>query len=369
MKVLLTTDTEGGVWTYAIELAAALNALGHDVELAAMGRPLTIAQRADARTLPRTALHAAACALEWMEEPWQDVRRCGDWLLDLERRTTPDVVHLNQYAFGALPWPLPPLIVAHSCVCSWWEAVHGADAPGSWDRYRAEVRSGLDGAALVVAPSAAMLGALQRQHGPLPHEARVIYNGRSPAPFPPQPKAPCVLSIGRLWDEAKNVAALGRAAAQVSWPVYVAGDTEAPDGTRAEPGAAHLLGPLCPADVAAWLGRAAIYALPARYEPFGFSALEAALAGAALVLGDIDSLREIWDGAASFVPPDDEAALAATLGALIENPGRRDALARRGRERALAFSPERMARAYLDVYDVTLRRPRGDATGALACMS
>ncbi len=32
--------------------------------------------------------------------------------------------------------------------------------------------------------------------------------------------------------------------------------------------------------------------LPARYEPFGLSVLEAALSGCALVLGDIPSLRE-----------------------------------------------------------------------------
>ena len=35
--------------------------------------------------------------------------------------------------------------------------------------------------------------------------------------------------------------------------------------------------------------------LPARYEPFGLSILEAALSGCALVLGDLPSLRELWD--------------------------------------------------------------------------
>ena len=57
-----------------------------------------------------------------------------------------------------------------------------------------------------------------------------------------------------------------------------------------------------------WLRRATIFALPARYEPFGLSALEAGLAGCALVLGDIP-MREVWHDAAMFVPPEQPAAL------------------------------------------------------------
>ena len=96
--------------------------------------------------------------------------------------------------------------------------------------------------------------------------------------------------------------------------MLVAGDGRHPEGG----GAGELenlrhLGRLAPADLASWLGRAAIYALPARYEPFGLSILEAALAGCALVLGDIDSLRELWDGCALFVPPEDDDALAEAL--------------------------------------------------------
>jgi hypothetical protein len=56
----------------------------------------------------------------------------------------------------------------------------------------------------------------------------------------------------------------------------------------------RCLGPLEASELAGWMHRAAIYALPARYEPFGLSALEAAQAGCALVLGDLSSLREVW---------------------------------------------------------------------------
>jgi glycogen synthase len=110
------------------------------------------------------------------------------------------------------------------------------------------------------------------------------------------------------------------------------------------------LGRLSPATLAAWLGCAAIFALPARYEPFGLSALEAGLAGCALVLGDIPSLRDIWDGAALFMPPEQPAALADTLRGLIKHAAHREHWARQARRRALEYTPERMAQAYVALY-------------------
>src|SRR5690606_3875973 len=120
---------------------------------------------------------------------------------------------------------------------------------------------------------------------------------------------PFVLTAGRLWDRAKNVAALDAVAPSLPWPVLVAGDDSGPDG-QAEIGRnLRPLGLLAPAELAQWMGRAAVFALPARYEPFGLAVLEAALSGCALVLGDIPTFRELWDDTALFVPPDDHAAL------------------------------------------------------------
>ena len=72
------------------------------------------------------------------------------------------------------------------------------------------------------------------------------------------------------------------------------------------------------------MARASIYALPARYEPFGLSILEAALSGAALVLGDIPSLREVWGGrrASSSTPTTRPALAAGARQGLIEAPAR-----------------------------------------------
>jgi glycogen(starch) synthase len=105
-----------------------------------------------------------------------------------------------------------------------------------------------------------------------------------------------------------------------------------------------------------WYARAAIYAPPARYEPFGLSALEVALSGCALVLGDIANQRETWQDAAMYVSPDDPQALASALSELIGDGGRREELARRSCRRALTITPERMVCHYLDAYQSGMPR-------------
>src|SRR4051812_3870749 len=109
-SVLLTTDTVGGVWHYTLELVAALHGRGVRTAVATMGAPLRPEQRAQLAQWPATTLHESNWKLEWMDEPWADVARAGEWLLDLERDLQPDVVHLNQFAFGALPFTAPTLV-------------------------------------------------------------------------------------------------------------------------------------------------------------------------------------------------------------------------------------------------------------------
>lgn len=362
MKVLLHADAVGGVFTYALELAGALLRRGVRVVLATEGASLGPDQRAALAGLPGLVHREAVYRLEWMEDPWADVARAGQWLLALERRERPDVVHLSSFAHGALPFRAPRLVVGHSCVLSWFEAVRSAPAPACWDRYRSAAGSGLRAADGLAAPTEAMARALVRHHGPIPRPT-VIPNGRDPARFPPADKLPLVLGAGRLWDEGKNAASLVRIAPRLPWPVAVAGAVPdpPPEGARLHPGAAgpeplrgggpaHLLGWLPEPALARWLGRAAVFAHPARYEPFGLAVLEAALAGCALVLGDIESLRELWDGAALFVPPEDDGAVAGALRCLATDARGRQVYAAAARARALRLGPARMADGYLALY-------------------
>lgn len=350
----MTADTIGGVWTYALELARALQPYGADVVLATMGNLPSPSQLDEADSITNIRLRVSDYKLEWMEDPWSDVERAGEWLQRLEYIEKPDIVHLNGYAHAALYWRAPCVVVGHSCVLSWWEAVKGEAAPLSWNRYKGEVKKGLQAAQLVLAPTGAMLSALSRHYGSL-GATYVVPNGREAKLFLPGEKEPFILSVGRAWDEAKNVAALEKASPKLKWPVYLAGDDKHPDNARKmQLSNVRNLGKLGPDELPGWYGRASIYALPAKYEPFGLSALEAGLAGCALVLGDIASLREVWRDAALFVPPDDVDLLTKTINRLVANPDLLAEMAGRARLRAAHFTPEHMAEEYVSAISAYL---------------
>jgi glycogen synthase len=367
LHVLMTVDAVGGVWTYALTLAAALRSYDVRYTLVVMGPSLSAPERARAEALGNVRLIDRPYRLEWMADPDADLLASGQWLLRLARHLRPDLVHINGYAHAALPWHAPVLTVAHSCVRSWWRAVKHEPAPAAWDAYTARVRAGLIGSSLVVAPTRAMASALREEyayHGSL----MVVPNGlaapRSPEDASPHPpKESYVFAAGRFWDEAKNLAILDKVGGRLPWPMLVAGSVEGPDGTRCEPRHVWHLGPVDRAEVLSRMAHAAIYVHPARYEPFGLSVLEAAQAGCVLVLGDIPSLRELWGDAAVYVDPCDAAGLRQTLAKLIANPAWLAHLGEAARKRAQPFDDRRMAEHYLAIYQAL------PASQEMACAS
>jgi glycosyltransferase involved in cell wall biosynthesis len=218
------------------------------------------------------------------------------------------------------------------------------------------VRAGLAAADHVVAPSAAMLEALADCHGPMRAPASVIPNGLPPPAHPVGRKRDVVLAAGRIWDAAKNIATLVTAARGLPWPVWIAGDRAPGQGGAAPLGGVETLGRLEAGAMAQAYAAAAVFAAPARYEPFGLSILEAAQHGCALVLGDIPSLRENWDGAALFVDPDDAETLAALLSGLAANAPARAELGARARARAACFPLARTCEATLNLYEQLLQK-------------
>jgi glycosyltransferase involved in cell wall biosynthesis len=82
-----------------------------------------------------------------------------------------------------------------------------------------------------------------------------------------------------------------------------------------------------------------------RPEPFGLVIVEALACGRPVIVSDAGGAGEIVrtvEGALSF-PPGDDAALAAAIGQLVDDPGRRQELGRRGRESVRAkFDRQRL---------------------------
>jgi len=344
----MTADAVGGVWSYSLALCVALPEIRF--VLAVMGPMPSAAQREAAGRLDNVVLEEYGHRLEWMQGAAGHLDTSRHWLTLLARRYRADLLHVNGYAHARNDTGLPTLAVAHSDVLSWWRAVHGQPAPREWNPYRREVVAGLRAADRVVAPTGTVLDDLARHYRFERSRGMVIPNGIPLASYVPRPKRAAIMAAGRLWDEAKNLALLDEAAGNIDWPIEIAGDVNHPEGGQARLRAARARGILTSAEMAERLGTTAIYAAPARYEPFGLGILEAAASGCALVLGDIPSLRENWDGAALLVPPDDAAGWRTTLCCLIACDSRRGGLGPAAHRRALALTRERMAARYAELY-------------------
>src|SRR5205823_7959997 len=107
---------------------------------------------------------------------------------------------------------------------------------------------------------------------------------------------------------------------------------------------------LSPSRLTSYLARAAIYAAPSLYEPFGMAVLEAAGAGCALVLSDIPSFRENWSGAAILVPSKNWGSWINSLKRLIDDPSLRVKLGQQAQARAAELTADKMGRRYFSSY-------------------
>ena len=173
MRLLMTTDAVGGVWTYSCELTRGMLARGASVLLAVVGPGLSDDQAewmvATAERWPAQFVHRhVGVPLEWMDDGAGCYTSSEAAMLALCDEFRPDVLHCNQFCYGALPAfrggsSLPKMVVAHSDVLSWWHARYGVAVPSStWKMgYLEQVKAGLTGADIVVAPTAASLAELQ----------------------------------------------------------------------------------------------------------------------------------------------------------------------------------------------------------------
>jgi glycosyltransferase involved in cell wall biosynthesis len=348
MRVLLAIDAGGGARTHAVDLARGLRSRGAEVVLAAMGPAPTAAERAAAEAAD-VRLEHQPLRLEWADGAWRDAAAAGEWLRDLEGRHACDLVHVEGHALASCAFAAPKIVGARACKLSWWESVLGEPAPPQWTPYREAVSAALASASHVVTPTRWMRQALERLYG-APPRASVIHDARRPGVFEPASKRSFVLGAGRFTDEAKNLRTLARAGRALPWPVKIAGLLDGEEGAGEGYEGVELLGALSAPELAELYASAPIFAAPARYEPFGLTVLEAALSGCALVLGDIPSLRELWDDAAVFVPPDDVAALSVCLQDLVRHPEMRHDMGKEAQARAAAYRYEDMIDAYMRVY-------------------
>ncbi|MFN4141890.1 glycosyltransferase family 4 protein [Aestuariivirga sp.] len=351
-RILLSTDAVGGVWTYSLDLARELGAAGIETVLAVMGPPPRSSAAEAARAIPGLSLVTTDLPLDWLAETPEQVTDAADALGELARGQGCDIVQLHTPALAAgRAYPAPVISIHHSCLATWWSAVKGDEPLPEDFRWRRElVARGLAASEAVVAPTSALAHEVASAYG-LASPPTVIRNGRQDIAAPPAgTRSPVILSSGRLWDEGKNFATLDRAAALIDTPVLAAGPDCGPQGGAVEFTALEMLGTLSEERMRHWLSSAPVYVSTALYEPFGLGVLEAAQAGSALVLSDIASFRELWSGAALFVPPRDAEAVARALERVTADAMLQQLLSERARRRAQRYTSRAMAGELMRLY-------------------
>jgi glycosyltransferase involved in cell wall biosynthesis len=347
-RVLMTLDAVGGVWRYSIDLARALERVGVECVLVGCGPEPNDAQRQECRA----QLLWMPLPLDWMVEEAATLGGVGDALLRIARETDVDLLHLNLPSQAAgMSDDIPVVVAAHSCVATWWAAVKGTRLPPHWHWQKQLTARGFARADAVVVPSCSHGDAVMRLYG-LDRAPCVVPNAVEPSGM--QAKEPLILAAGRWWDEAKDARTLDTAAARTRWPIVLAGPLAGPKGAGTSLQHARSAGSLPAEAVRAKMARAAIFVSCSIYEPFGLAVLEAAASGAALVLSDISTFRELWDEAALFAPPRDAEGFARLMNRLSEDDGLRDSLAKRAWLRALDFLPARQVKCVCSVYQTAL---------------
>ncbi|RDJ03825.1 glycosyltransferase [Rhizobium grahamii] len=357
-RMMMTLDAVGGVWRYAMDLAVGLRREAIHTCFVGLGPPPTGQQRDEALSIGD---------LDWLDEPL-------DWMVAGEGALTTvpstiaalatqrrvDLLHLNLPSQAArLDLAMPVVAVSHSCVVTWFAAVRASAVPVDWRWQQALNARGFKRADAVVAPSSSHAAMLEAAYGPV-ENLTVIYNA-SAVPLIAGRKEEFAFAAGRWWDEGKNGAVLNAAAAQMACPLLTVGADRGPNGQGVTMTHTRNYGALPHADAMALMRRAAIVVSPSLYEPFGLAPLEAARCGAALVLADIPTYRELWDGAAVFAEPHRPAAFSKAVNRLLLDVGLRGRLVRTAQERAQRLTVDVQASSMARLYSNLLERKRASS--------
>jgi alpha-maltose-1-phosphate synthase len=294
-----------------------------------------------------------------------------------------DVVHSHTwYAslaghLSGLLHGIPHVLTAHSLepMRPWKaEQLGGGYAVSSWCE-----RTAIESAAAVIAVSRGMQADILMTYPNVPPDrVHVIHNGIDAQQYAPDPGTdvltrhgidpgqPSVAFVGRVTRQ-KGLQVLLRAARRLAPEaqlVLCAGQADTPElqaevsalaaelrATRS--GVIWIPGMLAKPAVIQILSHATVFACPSLYEPLGIVNLEAMACGTAVVASAVGGIPEVVDDGRTglLVPPDDDAALAAALNALIADPARAAAFGARGRARAVAeFSWDSIAAQTAGLY-------------------
>jgi glycogen(starch) synthase len=362
MRVLCTTPLYwpyiGGLEAAVMTLLAMLRERGHDacVVTSHDALPLPDEDEHDGIAIHRLPLRAAIGSRDPMAL-LQSQRRAAA----VRRAFAPDVVHVNLpdpgaavHLRAAAAHPAPLVVTVHTAI-----PLHDT---GGETLFATLLRS----ADWVTTASMAVLRPLRAAMPALEERSSVIPYGLRAAPPPaPVPKTPEILCIGRLIAE-KGIDLAVEAFASLAPRLPAARLVIAGDGPEREPlerqarglGIAErvvFLGWVPPERMPEVIAAASLVVVPSRWqEAFGLVAIEAAWQGRPVVATRVGGLPEpVAHGETGFVvEPDDSAAIARAVAALLDDPALAARMGDAARARAVSrYGVVRYADEYEQLYD------------------
>jgi phosphatidylinositol alpha-mannosyltransferase len=351
-------EVPGGVQSHVLDLARALRALGHSVEVLAPAdeeTPLPDFVRPTGRSV-RIAYNGSVARLSFGPVSFARVRR---WIRDHDF----DVLHLHEPVAPSLS--LLALMIADGPIV----ATFHTSTPRSrtLSAFQVVLQPFLEKITARIAVSA-LARRVQVEH--LGGDAVEIPNGvdvgffEHAAPLPGYPRpGPTVGFVGRFTEPRKGMRILLDAMrrlepelAGLRLLVVGRGDT---DELKLQAGSGLAdrivtLGQVDDLTKARALRSMDVYCAPnTGGESFGVILTEAMSAGAPVVASDLDAFRRVLDDgrAGVLTPVGDPVALASALGGLLTDPARRAELAAAGRRRVSAFDWSVVAGQVVRVYE------------------
>jgi glycosyltransferase involved in cell wall biosynthesis len=97
-----------------------------------------------------------------------------------------------------------------------------------------------------------------------------------------------------------------------------------------------------------------IVLFPSTYEGFGLPIIEGFQAGRVVITSNISPMNEVSDGAAFLIDPHSIESIREAVLSVIQDSGLRENLIQKGFERVKAFQPDKIAKQYMEVYDLML---------------
>jgi glycosyltransferase involved in cell wall biosynthesis len=338
-----------GVRRYVTELGSALLALGDAVDVVALGGSCEV--------LPQ--------GIGFVDEPWHPPTNLGWTIAGLPRaaaRAGVDLIHAPAYTaplWGAVPTVLTIHDVSYERHPEWYPYRR------DWLR-RAFYRSSAHAAAHILTDSEFSRREIGAAYGIPLERVTVAHPGVSaafaPVSSPSLPggvTTPFLLHVGDL-HERRNlpvaIDALAGARPRLGSLLLVLAGVDRGVGARLDEQAASAnvpllrLGAVDDAQLRSLYQAAAALVYPSRYEGFGLPVLEAMASGTPVLASRAASIPEVLGETGILLDPDDPAAWADAIVAVMTDPGQQARMRAAGVARASEFTWARTARITLDVY-------------------